>query len=238
MPGRRRASIVLPEPGGPTMSRLWPPAAAISRARRASAWPRTSERSGPSAAARARRSPMGGGVVRASSVPSAMASASVRLAAPATPGTSAASGALAFGSTRLRTPSSRAARAAAIAPRTGRNAPSSASSPRNRNGRSAAAGSRPEAASTPMASGRSRREPSLRRSPGARLAVMRWFGQACLELTTAARTRCRDSRTPALGRPTIWKSGRCRSRATSTSTGRASIPMSAIEDTFANMSRE
>ena len=50
---------------------------------------------------------MGGGVVRASSVPSAMASASVRLAAPATltPGTSAASGALAFGSTRLRTPS-------------------------------------------------------------------------------------------------------------------------------------
>ncbi len=31
MPGRRRASIVLPEPGGPTSSRLWPPAAAISR---------------------------------------------------------------------------------------------------------------------------------------------------------------------------------------------------------------
>ena len=42
----RRASIVLPAPGGPTSSRLWPPAAAISSARRASGWPRTSARSG------------------------------------------------------------------------------------------------------------------------------------------------------------------------------------------------
>ena len=31
--GRRRASIVLPVPGGPTRSTLWPPAAAISSAR-------------------------------------------------------------------------------------------------------------------------------------------------------------------------------------------------------------
>ena len=36
MPGRRRASMVLPAPGGPTMSRLCPPAAAISSARFAS----------------------------------------------------------------------------------------------------------------------------------------------------------------------------------------------------------
>jgi len=33
-------------PGGPSMSRLWPPAAASSRARLARAWPRTSARSG------------------------------------------------------------------------------------------------------------------------------------------------------------------------------------------------
>ena len=39
MPGRRRASIVLPVPGGPASSRLWPPAAAISSARRARSWP-------------------------------------------------------------------------------------------------------------------------------------------------------------------------------------------------------
>ena len=34
-----------PEPGGPIIKRLWAPAAAISRARRAPCWPRTSERS-------------------------------------------------------------------------------------------------------------------------------------------------------------------------------------------------
>ena len=36
IPGSRLATIVLPAPGGPTMSRLCPPAAAISNARRAS----------------------------------------------------------------------------------------------------------------------------------------------------------------------------------------------------------
>ena len=41
-----RASMVLPDPGGPISSRPWPPARAISSARRASAWPRTSARSG------------------------------------------------------------------------------------------------------------------------------------------------------------------------------------------------
>ena len=46
--GRRRASIVLPAPGEPTISRLWPPAAATSSARRACCWPRTSARSTPS----------------------------------------------------------------------------------------------------------------------------------------------------------------------------------------------
>jgi hypothetical protein len=39
MPGNRRASIVLPAPGGPIISRLCPPAAATSSARRANAWP-------------------------------------------------------------------------------------------------------------------------------------------------------------------------------------------------------
>jgi DNA invertase Pin-like site-specific DNA recombinase len=34
-----------PDPGGPTKSRLWPPAAAISSARRATSWPRISARS-------------------------------------------------------------------------------------------------------------------------------------------------------------------------------------------------
>ena len=44
--GSRRPSIVFPVPGGPASSRLWPPAAASSSARRARSWPRTSARSG------------------------------------------------------------------------------------------------------------------------------------------------------------------------------------------------
>ena len=44
--GIRRASIVLPVPGAPSSSRLWPPAAAISSASSGAACPRMSARSG------------------------------------------------------------------------------------------------------------------------------------------------------------------------------------------------
>ena len=47
MPGRHAASSDLPAPGGPLISRLWPPAAAISSARLATSWPFTCARSGP-----------------------------------------------------------------------------------------------------------------------------------------------------------------------------------------------
>ena len=43
--GRQRASIVLPEPGSPTMITLCEPAAAISNARFAARWPCTSAKS-------------------------------------------------------------------------------------------------------------------------------------------------------------------------------------------------
>jgi site-specific DNA recombinase len=46
MPGKRAASMLFPVPGGPTMSRLWPPAAATSSARLGPAWPFTSCMSG------------------------------------------------------------------------------------------------------------------------------------------------------------------------------------------------
>src|SRR5712672_533931 len=49
IPGMRAASIDLPEPGGPIIKRLWPPAAAISSARFALSWPLTSLRSSPAA---------------------------------------------------------------------------------------------------------------------------------------------------------------------------------------------
>jgi hypothetical protein len=45
IPDSRRASIVLPDPGGPTNNTLCPPAAATSRARFAVVCPRTSLKS-------------------------------------------------------------------------------------------------------------------------------------------------------------------------------------------------
>ena len=45
MVGSRAASIDLPAPGGPTINRLWPPAAATSSARLALSWPLMSARS-------------------------------------------------------------------------------------------------------------------------------------------------------------------------------------------------
>ena len=47
MVGRRRASMVLPAPGGPIIRTLWPPAAATSRARFAGSCPLTSPKSSP-----------------------------------------------------------------------------------------------------------------------------------------------------------------------------------------------
>jgi len=46
MPAKRFASMVLPEPGGPIINTLWPPAAATSSARLAVVCPRTSRKSG------------------------------------------------------------------------------------------------------------------------------------------------------------------------------------------------
>ena len=43
--GIRLASIVLPEPGGPIINKLWLPLAAIVIARFAISWPRTSAKS-------------------------------------------------------------------------------------------------------------------------------------------------------------------------------------------------
>ena len=54
MLGSRRASIVFPAPGGPTMTTLCPPDAAISSARLAVPCPTTSAKSSESRVARAR----------------------------------------------------------------------------------------------------------------------------------------------------------------------------------------
>ena len=74
IPGSRRASIVLPVPGGPASSTLCVPAAAISSARRARSWPRTSARSGTGSRSTSRSGNGSGG----SCVPRRYATASAR----------------------------------------------------------------------------------------------------------------------------------------------------------------
>ena len=87
--------MLLPAPGGPTISKLCPPAAATSRARRAPGCPRTSDRQGTGAAS-------GQGLGTASGsrqMPEAWAATSARLRADNTrkPGTQAACSALPAG---------------------------------------------------------------------------------------------------------------------------------------------
>ena len=201
IPGRRRASIVLPAPGGPTISRLWPPAAAISSARRASAWPRTSARSGARPARGARR----GRRRRPARAPPRRGAdrAARRASAPpitSSPSTSAASGAFAAGRAAAE-PAARAPSAIASAPRTGLISPQSDSSPQTAQLSSASRqhlparrehrhGDRQVEARARLAHARRREvdgHPLLRElEPGVR---------------SAARTRSRDSRTARSGRP-------------------------------------
>ena len=89
--GSRRASIVLPTPGGPTSSRWCPPAAAAASASRALARPRTSTRSSGSSgsASSGGAAGSGGSGHGASPFRHACSSPSVRATRTCTPGTSA-----------------------------------------------------------------------------------------------------------------------------------------------------
>ena len=87
-------------------------------------------------------------------------------------------------------------------PATGRIEPSRPSSPTAPKPRSASGASWPDAASTHSAMGKSRAAPCLRRPVGARLTVTRRSGHFRPVDRTAARTRSRDSRHDASGKPT------------------------------------
>ncbi len=100
---------------------------------------------------------------------------------------------------------------------------------------SASAGTWPLAASTPTAIARSNAGPALRTAAGARLAVRRCWGKSRSELSSAARTRSRASRTDASGRPTSENAGRPRRTSTSTVTSRPSTPSTANVATLASM---
>ena len=133
-PARRCASIDLPVPGGPIISRLWPPAAAISSARLAAAWPLTSRRSGRRRAAaplrrRGARQRHGAHRPAAARAPPRSRCRRARTSQPVDQRGLAALSPRQH--QRARRPARRSASASASAPRTGRSSPASDSSPAN-----------------------------------------------------------------------------------------------------------
>ncbi|MNL40230.1 hypothetical protein D3C87_1625650 [compost metagenome] len=121
-------------------------------------------------------------------------------------------------------PSALAPMAAGRAPETVPMVPSRLSSPRTTYRPSASAGIAPKAAMRPKAIGRSKCDPSLGKSAGARLTVTFFAGSARPEAWSAACTRSRLSATALSGRPTIWMPTFPGATITCTSTGTPSIP--------------
>ena len=234
MPGRRRASMLLPVPGEPHSSSGCRPAAAISSARRASAWPCTSARSGGASGAAGLAVPgsrSSSSRARASRVsPRRWAMTAARVGAPYSRCRPLGRASARLASGRMRVCSGALVpmpAATASAARIGRSSPDSDSSPTSSRSCSASGGISPAAAAMPMAMGRSKRPDSLGRSAGARLTVMRRLGNSTPLCRSAARTRSRLSRTDTSGSPTMLKAGRPLARCTSTETGGAVRPSSA-----------
>ena len=175
MPETRLASMVLPEPGGPIIRMLCPPAQAISSARLAVNCPRTSLKSA------APLSAVAPSICEVSTVSGKIplplfskltTSISDFTGYTFTPLTTAASRALTSGTIRLAIFFARAAMAIGSAPRTPRMPPSSDSSPTITNSGSSFFTRPPYAPRIPMAMGRSKPEPSFLMSAGARLMVI------------------------------------------------------------------
>ena len=220
-PGRRAASIDLPAPGGPIISKLWPPAAVISSARLAVSWPLMSRRSreeGRSSAIKGSGEPM-------TWVPLKWLMSCNRFSGANTssPSTQAASPPQAEGQIKPSSPAW-AWIAAGRTPETGAMAPSSANSPRTVNWAISSAGRTSMLTRRPKAMGRSKWLPSLSTSAGARLTVILLGGSARPRAFSAARTRSRDSATALSGRPTMVNAGRPDDICTWTSIPKTAIP--------------
>src|SRR5580698_8400269 len=97
--------------------------------------------------------------------------------------------------------------------------------------------STPLAIRTPNAIGRSKAEPSLRMSAGARLTVILRLGNSKPELRSADFIRSKASRTAPSASPTMRKLGTPALISSSTSTAKASTPESALESTLASKFR-
>src|SRR3954471_24622558 len=224
-PGMRRASIVLPAPGGPTRSALCAPAAAISSARLQEAWPRTSERSGRACPGTTTSSDGRGGNA-ASPLKAPAASARERTPWTSRPWTRAASAPFPSGTMIRAIPRLRASNATGSTPRTGSTSPPSESSPTANVG-TFAGGMSPAACRTASAMARSNPAPSFLRSPGARLTVIRLCGSSYPALRIAVAQRTFASTQAMSGSPTTKNPGSPRARSTWTSIGRALAPRSA-----------
>src|SRR3989338_7693186 len=87
----------------------------------------------------------------------------------------------------------------------------------------------------PIAIAKSNADPSFLRSAGARLTVIFFVGKARSLFLMAARTRSALSRQAASGRPIILKEGSPFDMSISTSTGNASIPITALDNTVASI---
>ena len=122
-------------------------------------------------------------------------------------------------------------------PRTGRTSPERESSPQRCSPSSGRVGTRPQAASSATAMGRSNPVPSLRRSAGARFTVTRFEGSRKPRFRTAAPTRTSASCTAPPASPVSWVRGKPEAASTSTSTGMAATPRRAEERTRTNIGR-
>ncbi|KKQ90101.1 MAG: hypothetical protein UT12_C0002G0032 [Candidatus Curtissbacteria bacterium GW2011_GWC2_38_9] len=114
--------------------------------------------------------------------------------------------------------------------------PSSESSPKKIESDRSRAVNCSEAIKIPKAIGKSYAGPSLGKSAGARLTVIRFGGRSAPEFLRAARTLSFDSSTALSGRPTIVKEGKpIAAMSTSTVMGTASSPITAAEVTLASI---
>ena len=228
--GSRRASIVLPAPGDPTIRRLWPPAAATSRARRACVCPRTSDRSTVAAAG---TSSTGVTASTGDHVPRRKRTASANVSAPTTrsPSTCAASTAFAAGTTIPSSPALAAAIATVRMPGVDSSSPFNETSPAKASAPRRSFGTCPVAASTLITSGRSSPGPSLRTFAGARFTTTRRSGHSSSAPSTAGRTRSRASWTAAPGSPVTISAGSPRPTCASTVTRCPPTPSTATPRT-------
>lgn len=239
MPGRRRASIVFPAPGGPLKSKWCPPAAATTRASTASSCPITSARSRASRELRVSDATSTNSTSGTSTSAPCQTATSARDPAARTsiPGTSLASASFPYGTIAVSNPARAAAKTAGRTPGTGRILPSRPSSPIWTVRAMERDSTAPPAARHATATPRSNPAPCFGRLAGERLTVSRRRGRSKPAFLQALCTRWTASPNDLSGRPMIRNSGVWLDMSASTSTRCPSTPVSATAQVRAVLTR-